>query len=205
MVSHRFERRSNTSMCCTVAVVSLPLRTDRLVIRMMRSEHATALLEYRSDPEVARYQDWEVPFTEQMAADLIESQAALDGPVDDFIAQLAIELDGTAIGDLAVGLHDGGRQASLGYSIMTAHQGKGYATEAAAAIIAALFGEAKVHRIIATIDPANVASRRVLEKLGFRYEGRAVSSAWVRGEWVDDDRFALLADEHAALIANDPD
>ncbi|HSB86643.1 MAG TPA: GNAT family protein, partial [Ilumatobacteraceae bacterium] len=175
------------------------LNTPRLTIRMMRSEHAPRLIEYRNDPEVARYQDWDVPFTEEMADSLIESQQSYDGLVDDFIVQLAIEVGGVAIGDLAVGLYDSGRQATLGYSVMSAAQRKGFATEAAQAIVAALFDEVGVHRIVATIDPGNSASRRVLEKLGFRHEGRSLSSAFVRGEWVDDDRFALLASEHAGI------
>lgn len=58
-------------MCCTNTVITLPLTSERLCIRMMRAEHATNLLEYRNDPEVARFQDWEVPFTEEMADRLI--------------------------------------------------------------------------------------------------------------------------------------
>ncbi|HEY7628691.1 MAG TPA: GNAT family protein, partial [Ilumatobacteraceae bacterium] len=180
-------------------MLSLPITTARLTIRMMRSEDKPRFLEYRNDPEVARYQDWEVPFTEEIAARLIGSQEQYDGPVDDFIVQLAIELEGEVVGDLAVGLYDAGRQATLGYSIMTSEQRKGLATEAAQATIDALFEQEGVHRVVATIDPKNLASRRLLERLGFRYEGRSVSAAFVRGEWADDDRFALLAAERAAI------
>jgi RimJ/RimL family protein N-acetyltransferase len=71
-------------------------------------------------------------------------------------------------------------------------RGKGYAREAAAALIDAVFAQTDVHRIVASIDPANLASMRVLEHLGFRYEGTARDAEMVRGEWVDDMRFALL-------------
>lgn len=179
------------------------MTTARLTIRMMRAADTQRFIEYRNDPEVARYQDWDVPFTEAMATRLIRSQEQYDGPVDDFIVQLAIEVDGEVVGDLAVGLFDSARQATLGYSIMTSEQRKGLATEAAQATIAALFEQAGVHRIVATVDPENVASRRVLEKLGFRFEGRSLRSAFVRGEWADDDRFALLADEHAEIRSAD--
>lgn len=190
-------------MCSTVAVLTLPLVTARLTIRMMQREHAGRLASYRTDPEVARFQDWKVPFTLEMAERLVDEQADIDGLVDDFIVQLAIELDGVAIGDLAVGLFDQGRQATLGYSISRHAQGNGYATEAAAAMVGALFEQAAVHRIVATIDPANAPSRRVLEKLGFRFEGRSPSSVFVRGEWGDDDRFAFLASEYPRRLRPD--
>ncbi len=191
--------------CCNVAVISFPLTTERLVIAMMRPIHLASLVEYRNHPDVARYQDWSAPFTVEMAERLIAEQSALDGPTGDEWVQLAIELrggaaTGTAIGDVAVGIHDSNRQASIGYSITPAHQGRGYATEAVAAVIEALFGAAGIHRITAGIDPQNVASRRVLDKLGFRFEGRSPLSVFVRGEWVDDDRFAVLAGEWTGFV-----
>lgn len=186
--------------CCTGEVITLPLTTDRLTVRMMRAEHAASLVEYRNHPDVARYQDWELPFTADMAERLIDGQAGLDGPADDQWVQMAVELEGVAIGDVAVGIHDKGRQATIGYSITAAEQGRGYGSEAVTAVVAALFSEAHLHRITASADPANEASRRLLEKLGFRFEGRSPLSVFVRGEWVDDDRFALLATEHAESV-----
>jgi aminoglycoside 6'-N-acetyltransferase len=186
-------------------VISLPLTTERLVIGMMRPLHIASLVDYRNHPDVARYQDWAVPFTVEMAERMIAEQSGLDGPTGDEWVQLAVELRGgepagTAIGDVAVGIHDDSRQASIGYSIAPTHQGRGYATEAVTAVIDALFGEAGVHRITASIDPRNVASHRVLDKLGFRFEGRSPQSVFVRGEWADDDRFAVLADDWAGNV-----
>ena len=184
-------------------MIDLPLTSKRLTIRMLRAEHLTSLVEYRNDPEVARFQSWQLPFSEAMAERLISEQAGLDGPLDDTWVQLALDVDGTAIGDVAVGLHDRGRQATLGYSIAVAEQGKGYATEALAAVIDALFAEPGVHRIVASTDPHNAASRRVLDKLGFRFEGRSLQSVFVRGEWADDDRFAMLASEYVDRLRPD--
>ncbi len=195
---------SETSICCNVGVISLPLQTARLSVEMMRPQHAASLAEYRNHPEVARFQDWTTPFTIEMAERLIDGQSQLDGPVDDDWVQLAVVVDGHSIGDVAVGIHDNGQQATIGYSVTPTEQGKGYATEAVGAVIGALFEEAHLHRVVAGIDPANIASRRLLEKLGFRYEGRSVQSMLVRGAWVDDDRFALLSTEyHGQITSND--
>jgi aminoglycoside 6'-N-acetyltransferase len=170
---------------------------------MMRAEHVASLVDYRNHTEVARFQDWQIPFSESMAERLINEQAHLDGPLNDEWVQLAVELEGRAIGDVAVGIHDQGRQATVGYSITPAEQGKGYGTEAVATVISALFAVPGLHRIVASIDPGNMASRRVLEKLGFRFEGRSLRSVFVRNEWVDDDRYALLASEHADRVMPD--
>jgi RimJ/RimL family protein N-acetyltransferase len=167
---------------------------------MMRAPDVDRLVEYRNQPDVARFQDWELPFSVEMGRRLIDEQAALDGPTNDAWVQLAVDLRGTTIGDVAIGVRDGGRQATIGYSITTHEQGHGYATEAAGAVVDALFDLADIHRVVASIDPENRASRRVLEKLGFRFEGRSPSSAFVRGTWVDDDHFALLASERTSAV-----
>ena len=91
--------------------------------------------------------------------------------------------------------------AEIGFTLAPAHHGKGYASEAAGAMIDALFAQTNVHRIAASIDPANVASMRVLEHLGFRYEGTARRAELVRGEWVDDMQFALLRDDRTDWLA----
>jgi RimJ/RimL family protein N-acetyltransferase len=61
-----------------------------------------------------------------------------------------------------------------------------------------LFEHERVHRVAATIDPANVPSARVLERCGFEHVGTARSAAYVRGEWCDDTRYSILADDRAA-------
>lgn len=54
---------------------------------------------------------------------------------------------------------------------------------------------------MATTDPQNLPSMRVLERLGFRHEGTARSAVEIRGEWLDDERFALLAEDRQAWLA----
>jgi RimJ/RimL family protein N-acetyltransferase len=182
----------------------LPIRTGRLVLRALRPTDVTALTTYRNDPDVARYQDWELPYTRDLAHQLVDDMADIAAPSPGTWMQIAVaDADDELVGDLAVGLDPGGELALIGYTLAPEHQGKGYATEAAGALVDALFERSEVHRVAATLDPANVASARVLERLGFRYEGRNVSSAFVRGEWLDDDRYAILGDERRAWVARD--
>lgn len=177
----------------------LPVRTARLVVRPLERGDVTRFTAYRNDPEVARYQDWELPYTRDLAHALVDSQEGLTGPRPDEWVQLAIEdASGVLVGDLAVWLDHTAELAMIGYTLSPAAQGRGYATEAVGAVVDRLFDRLGVHRVAATLDPRNLASARLLERLGFRYEGRGVAAAYVRGEWTDDDRYAVLRDEWRA-------
>ena len=180
----------------------LPIRTERLLLRPFAVEDAPTFAAYRNDPDVAHLQDWDLPYTEEDARRMIDSMAALDWPVLGEWFQLAIEQDGRMIGDVGVHRSVTGLRATLGYTLAREHQGRGFATEAVAAVVDRLFTE-NVHRVVATVDPQNHASALVLDRLGFRYEGRDVASMLVRGECVDDDRYALLASDRVAWLGRD--
>jgi RimJ/RimL family protein N-acetyltransferase len=179
----------------------LPIRTKRLLLRVMRPGDAAVLAAYRDDPDVARYQDWSLPFTLADAERMLASQADLDDLDPEGWTQVAIDHDGEVVGDLGVCLETSARQATLGYTIAPPAQHHGFAAEAAATMIDALFDRTEIRRIRATADDANRASMRVIEPLGFRYEGTAQLAAPVRGEWVDDVQFAILRDERAAWVS----
>ena len=133
------------------------MQTERLALRVMRMNDAPALAAYRDVPEIARYQSWPLPFTIDDARQMLEDQADLDDLPPSGWVQVAIEHLGEVIGDLAVNLMADGCVAEIGFTLAPAHHGKGYASEAAGAMIDALFAQTNVHRIAASIDPANVA------------------------------------------------
>jgi RimJ/RimL family protein N-acetyltransferase len=175
----------------------MELTTTRLRLDALRESDADTLFQYRSDPSVARYQGWR-PASRDEAFDFIASQqqASLDLP--DSWLQFAIRLSegGALIGDL--GLHlpaepDGSYE--FGITIAPAHQGKGYAREAAHALLTWLFHTLGARRVHASIDPRNQASAALLRSLGMRQEAHFRESLKVRDEWVDDVIFALLARE----------
>lgn len=175
------------------------VHTGRLTLRMLDRRDVTEFVRYRNLPEVARYQEWTLPYTRDLAHALVDDMDRLGGPTPGQWAQLAITdaVTGQLAGDLAVWLDDPGDSAMLGYTLAPEFQGNGYATEAVAAIVEWLFAGSRarraVHRISATLDPDNGASARVLEACGFVHEGTARSAAFVRGQWADDARFGLRA------------
>lgn len=87
------------------------------------------------------------------------------------------------------------RQVELGYTLHKDFRGMGYATEALSAIIDHLIFDLKKHRITASIDPRNMSSIRLIERLGFRKEAHFKQSLFFHGEWVDDLIYAMLAEE----------
>ena len=168
--------------------------TARLVIRAMTDADAPALAAYRGDPEIARYQGWDLPFTVADADRFVAGLADVRWPVFGGWYQCAIDLGGAMIGDIGVNRAPDGREAAIGYTLAPEHHGQGYATEAVGAIVDVLFAEG-VQRVKATVDPRNGVSARVLERVGFGYEGRDVGSEIVRGELVDNDRYVLGVEE----------
>ena len=170
------------------------LWTDRLELRRFRPADAAAFAAYRSDPDVARHQSWEVPVSTEAAAALIE-QFAADDPRAPGWFQYAISLrsDDALIGDVGVNLDDNRMQAEIGFTLAAAYQGRGYALEAVRRVLDHLFTERGLHRVSAECDARNVRSARLLERAGFRREGCRIAHTHLKGEWTDDLLFGLLA------------
>lgn len=177
------------------------LETPRLVLRSFEERDIQPFSLYRSDPEVAKYQGWETPFTLEQAAQFVaemKSRTLGDGSQ---WHQLAIELKSTGelIGDCAFyRLGENLAQAEIGYTLARPFQGQGYASEAVARLLAYLFEALGLHRVRANTDPDNLASIRLLNRLGMRFEGRFIESLWLKGTWVSEDWYAVLRSEWEA-------
>jgi aminoglycoside 6'-N-acetyltransferase len=172
------------------------IRSERLLLRRLAAGDADALAAYRSDPEVARYQSWDTPFSTEEARSLIADFAGadVDGPGWFQWAVERVDEPGI-IGDLGVNLLDDGKQAEIGYTIAPAFQGCGYGSEAITRMVDHLLVDRRLHRVSAECDTRNEASLRLLERLGFRREGHRRSSTWSKGEWTDDYLYAVLSHE----------
>jgi RimJ/RimL family protein N-acetyltransferase len=105
--------------------------------------------------------------------------------------------DGSKIGFIThfYVLHVAGRQLEIGYSLVPNERGKGYGTEATQLMVDYLFLSKDTKRIQAQTDPRNVASHKVLEKVGFKKEGTLRKSFFMRGEWRDAYIYSILREE----------
>ncbi|KID29088.1 acetyltransferase, ribosomal protein N-acetylase [Prauserella sp. Am3] len=176
------------------------LRTPRLVLRAFVSADLDPLHAIRSREDVNRYL-YERPMSrEDVAAKLaerIERYSTLAEPGDTLL--LAVTLRGAdgepgeVIGDVNLHWHQGEhKQAEVGYVLHPDHAGKGFATEATRPLVELAFTELGVHRVCGRLDARNLASARVLEKLGMRREAHLRENEWVKGEWTDEAVYAVL-------------
>lgn len=90
---------------------------------------------------------------------------------------------------------------TLGYWIGRPYAGQGVGTAAARAMLGHAFSALGLHRVEAACVPTNHASRRVLEKSGFRQEGVARAYLKINGRWADHLLFGVLHDEFAVGVA----
>ncbi|MEQ1703972.1 MAG: GNAT family N-acetyltransferase [Ilumatobacteraceae bacterium] len=176
------------------------LHTLRLTIRVARVADAPVFAAYRSNPEIAKYQDWDMPYQAERALTRLTALEAFDDVAEGEWISFAIEHEGEVVGDVVASIREGGGIAELGFTLAPEHHGRGYASEAASAMVDHLIANHGVHRIEASLDPENVASMRVLEGLGMRQECLAPLGYLVRGEWVDDLRYAMTAVERRAWV-----
>jgi RimJ/RimL family protein N-acetyltransferase len=126
---------------------------------------------------------------------MLGGQAHLDGPTEGEWVQLAVELGGAVVGDLACNIRSGGGIAEIGFTLHPSHQGDGLATEAAAALVHFLIEDRGIHRVEAELDPNNVASMRLLERLGMVFSHISARSTLLHGEWVDDLHYAMTDEQ----------
>ncbi|WP_436762256.1 GNAT family N-acetyltransferase [Streptosporangium sp. V21-05] len=177
---------------------SYPVRTDRLILRPYTPADLDALYAIHRLPEVARYLYWEPRDREQTREALerkINETALLE---EGQSLTLAVELAATGelLGDVLLMWHSRAhRSGEIGYVFHPGHHGKGYATEAARAVLELGFDGLGLHRLTGRLDARNEASARVLEKLGMRREAHFVDNEIVKGEWTSELVYAVLRRE----------
>lgn len=118
------------------------------------------------------------------------------GPANQW-AKMGLELksEKKLIGDISLKPEGDVRVVEFGISLSRGYQGKGFATEALAAIFDPLFAEKQVHRITALMDVDNSAIIALMDRLGFRREGHYLQSFFDNGEWRDEYFYALLKED----------
>ena len=161
-----------------------PLETARLRLRPFNRGDVDAVYAYRSLPDVAEYL-FDQPMTREECAEVVRSrtgQVAFMGEGDKILLAVERKEDGTLIGEVSlIWRHVADRQAEIGYILNPAFQRLGYATEAARSLIAFGFEQAEQHRIYARCDALNVASWRLMERLGMRREAHFREHARFKG------------------------
>jgi RimJ/RimL family protein N-acetyltransferase len=152
----------------------MQLKTERLVLRQFAETDFAALCEIAADPEVLRYRRADVISEERTRDFLRHAQTApLADPQLNFPFAIVLAESNRLIGECGLTRLEAEQdEAFLWYSLNRHYWGQGYATEAARALVRFGLIEVGLHRISAGCHAENIASQRVLEKIGFRLAGR---------------------------------
>jgi [ribosomal protein S5]-alanine N-acetyltransferase len=143
----------------------MTLETPRLILQPFTLEDLADLVQLHADPEVNRYfnlrEAWPKAFVEQKLKGFIADQKTLG------YSKLKVTLkNGIFIGRAGFSLWEETGETELGYSFKREHWGKGYATEAAQALVHWIVATTELEYVIGFAAVEHVASRKVLEKIG---------------------------------------
>jgi RimJ/RimL family protein N-acetyltransferase len=171
------------------------IKTSRLVLRPLRTEDAPDIAAIANDRRIAENTArLPFPYTVAHAQEFIAFVNGGDGELA-FVITLPND---RIIGICGIGTVDG-RRREVGYWLGVAYWGKGYATEAACALINHAFTALGYDRLESAARVSNVASRRVLEKCGFQWTDVALYRFRAIGSHVPVDRFRLDRSRWASL------
>jgi [ribosomal protein S5]-alanine N-acetyltransferase len=183
----------------TLSKLPLVIETARLRLRPPTEADAEAIFAFAKDPELPRFMSWGAHVTVDETRDWMRACVANIEAGTDML--WIIEHGGAPVG--CIGL-DGitwtmralrKDTAELGYWIAPSLHGQGFMTEAATAVTSWAFERLGLHKVTVSCFEGNEGSRRVIEKMGFRYYGRQEEDVWRDGRWYAHLRYELTATE----------
>lgn len=173
-----------------------PLRTERLVLRPVEPGDEAALAEAWADEA---YASLLLTRTQNAAevAEMVRRRTEAADPT--FVSLVAVTHDGTVVGDSLLHLQGTGlSEGEIGWTLLPRHAGRGYATEAARAVLRLGFEHYGLRRIVANLDARNDRSAALCERLGMRREVHRIGDFWSKGQWTSSYEYALLREEWRA-------
>jgi RimJ/RimL family protein N-acetyltransferase len=182
-----------------LAALDPVLRTPRLVLAPLEAADSGELWSFVSDPDLPRFMMWEAHRDRSETEAFIARTVA--GRAEGHQVAWGIREDGQLRG--TIGLHDITAnlavwrvdRAELGYWIAPAHHGRGLATEAGAAVLRFAFASVGLHKVTVGCISENVGSRRVIEKLGFRFVGERPDHMFRHDRWWGHLYYEMLCSE----------
>jgi len=180
---------------------ALPIVTDRLLLRPFTRGDVDAVFAYRQLDTVARYL-FDDPMSREACTESVQQrigQVAFVAEGDRISLAVERRKDHAVLGEVSIILRsDAFRQAEIGYIFHPDYHGRGYATEAARALLALGFDAAGLHRIYARCAAANSPSWRVMERLHMAREAHFREHAFFKGAWDEEYVYAILEQDWAS-------
>ena len=174
-----------------------PLRTERLVLRPFEPADADAFAVGWASEEwtsllLSR------PMNRAEVGEMVRRR--MDPGDGTFVGLVVATHDGTVVGDSMLHLQGTGlTEGEIGWTVLPGLGGRGYATEAARAVLRLGFEHFGLRRVVANLDARNDRSAALCERLGMRREVHRLGDFWSKGAWTDSYEYALLREEWRAL------
>jgi len=177
-------------------MVFAPLQTERLTLRVYALSDIPALMPLIGTREVAATTlRIPHPYTESDARHFIASSQEDHSSGTGLHLAIVLRESGPLCGGVGLRIEPDHRRAELGYWIGVPYWGKGYATEAARAVVEYGFGTLGLHRIFASHFANNPASARVLRKIGMRHEGSLRAHVLKWEEFLDLEMYGMVGSD----------
>ncbi|PJJ70538.1 RimJ/RimL family protein N-acetyltransferase [Diaminobutyricimonas aerilata] len=179
-----------------------PFETERLLLRLPTLDDTDAVYAYQSREDVCEFLPY-APRSREEVAEKLERNAAitrLENDGDFWLLPLERRDDGRVIGEVMLRITSAALSGGeIGWVLHPDAHGKGYANEAARAVLELAFDRVALHRVVAELDPRNAASVALCARLGMREEAHFVKNFPLPdGSWGDTGIHAILAEEWRA-------
>jgi ribosomal-protein-alanine N-acetyltransferase len=181
------------------------IATERLLLREVIEDDWTSILAYQKKPEYLRYYEWKSR-SEKDVRDFVDMFLEQQGERPRLRWQLAVELkaSGRLVGTCGIRTDTADAvEGDIGFELDPDFWGKGYASEAAAAILRFGFEDLALHRIWAWCVEDNLGSIHVLEKLGMKQEARLREKQFYKGRLWNHLVYAMLDREWKAMTTGE--
>lgn len=180
------------------------LETKRLVLRKVTKEDANSILSYLSDTEVMKYYGLEPFKSINDALDEISWYQSIHSNKTGIRWGITLKEQGMVIGSCGfLNMVSQHFRTEIGFELSKEHWGKGIAGEAVEAIISYGFEHMNFQRIEALIEPANLSSQKLVEKMGFIREGLLRNYEFTGGKFDNLFMYSLLKQDYDTRMKND--
>lgn len=175
--------------------MTLPIRTERLLLRRYIYSDIPDILSWSADPSVAG-ETQDIGTTDESVRQYIDRKNSLEPFQEGECFDLAIERKaGSKVIGMLTLICKEPRQGLIGWALGVDFRGQGYATEAARGLIEYGFSKLRLHRVQAETNSANVRSWQLMDRLGMRLEARLREASLKDGQWLDRLIYGVLAAE----------
>jgi ribosomal-protein-alanine N-acetyltransferase len=166
------------------------LNTERLLLRRILPDDANMVYTWMGDPDVCKYEKWQPHPNADYSRGYIHE--VFNEYKSERLYHWGMELEGNLIGSVCVvNVDDNDQKAVLGFCLARKFWSNGYTTEAVKAVMNYMFTEIDLNRLEASHSVNNIASGKVLEKVGMTLEGYAEDYYFCNLGFQDSNLYAI--------------